>query len=39
MDIINEQINQLMKHQTHILNAIKDLDERMTKVDDKELEA
>ena len=38
MDIINEQINQLMENQTHILNAIKYLDERMTKVDEKELE-
>ena len=34
----NEQINQLMENQTHILNAIKYLDERMTKVDEKELE-
>ena len=38
MDIIKEQIDELIQNQTHILNAIKYLDERMKTVEDKTVE-
>ena len=38
MDMSKEQINEVIENQTHILNAMKNLDERLKSVEDKTME-
>ena len=38
MEMFEEQLNELMKNQTHILEAIKYLHERLKNVEDKTLD-